>query len=342
MSRPPPMRRIVLPLSAVVAAAVLVFALGVGCAAPAYVAGRRVAPPVPPDVVHAESRMPTADGLELLTQSWKPQGDTKAVLVVVHGLKDYSDRYADFAHAATQHGYAVYALDLRGHGDSPGDRVWVTRFDDYVNDLDAFMQRVRAAEPDKPVFLFGHSMGGAIVTLYTLTKKPELAGLITSGAALKRDAPALLVGSVKVFSAIAPKLAVFELDDTKFSRDPKVVASMKDDPLIYDGKGPARTAAEIIGAIDRIREQSKTMTVPLLAMHGSKDQVTPPAGSKELVEAAASTDKTFKSWDGLYHDLLHEPEKQQVVDLVLAWMDARAPQPKPAEPPAAAAPAATP
>jgi acylglycerol lipase len=329
------MKKVVVGLVGLVGAVIVALALGVGGAAPAYVAGKRVAPAVPADILHIEGRLEMKDGLKLFVQRWRPQGDTRGTIVIVHGLKDYADRYADFAVALARRGYAVHALDLRGHGDSEGDRVWVDRFDEYLDDLGRFLARVEADDPGKPTFLFGHSMGGAIVTLYTLTAKPRLAGLITSGGALKRDAPAALVGVVKFFSVVAPKLAVFELDDSKFSRDASVVEAMKKDPLIYDGKGPARTAAEVIGAIDRIREQANTLSVPLLAMHGSADAVTPPDGSKELVAAAASTDKTFKAWDGLFHDLLHEPERQQVVDAVLAWLDAHtavAPAPAPSEP----------
>lgn len=327
-------------LSSLVIALVVVvggLALGVGCAGPAYVAGKRVAPPVPDDVVHSEERLQTADGLSLLVQHWMPKGDSKGAVVIVHGLKDYADRYAGFAAALTRKGYTVHALDLRGHGDSEGDRVWVERFDLYLEDLGRLMAKVQLGEAGKPVFLFGHSMGGAIVTLYTLTEKPKLAGLITSAGALKRDAPAALVGTVKFFSAVAPRLAVFELDDTKFSRDPKVVEAMKTDPLIYDAKAPARTAAEVVGAIDRIREKASTLETPLYAMHGTADVVTPPAGSAELVEAAASKDKTLKSWEGLYHDLLHEPEQQQVVDALVAWLDAHVPAPTPAPAPEPAA-----
>ncbi len=306
---------------------VVLWLLGAGCAAPAYVAGRRVAPAVPSDVTHAEGRLESKDGVSLLVQSWRPaQGEVKAVVVVVHGLKDYSDRYADFAHALTQHGYAVHALDLRGHGDSGGDRVWVDRFSDYLDDLETFVEKVRAEEPGKPLFLFGHSMGGAVVTLFTLTRHPKAQGLVLSGAALKADAPALLRGSVHFLSVVAPKLAVFELKDEQFCRDPKVVAAMKTDPLIFDGKGPARTAAEVLNAISDIREKSSQLKLPLLAMHGSADQVTPPSGDDDLVAAASSTDKTAKKYEGLYHDLFHEPEAAQVTQDVVAWLDAHLPQ----------------
>jgi acylglycerol lipase len=309
---------------------VAVLAFGVGCAGPAYVAGKRVAPAVPADVTHAEARMKTGDGLELLVQSWKPvpsgaedKTESKGTLIIVHGLKDYADRYVELAFAAARRGYSVHALDLRGHGDSQGDRVWVDRFDEYLADLGQLVARVQAEEPGKPLFLLGHSMGGAIVTLYTLKEKPKLAGLITSAGALQNDAPGGVVGVVKFFSVIAPRLAVFELNDADFSRDAKVVESMKSDPLIFDGKGPARTASELLGAIAQIHEKANTLSVPLLTLHGSDDKVTPPAGSAWLVEQAASKDKTHRAFPGLVHDLLHEPERQQVIDVILGWMEAR-------------------
>jgi alpha-beta hydrolase superfamily lysophospholipase len=243
-------------------------------------------------------------------------------VVVVHGLKDYGDRYADFARTLAEHGYEVWAVDLRGHGDSTGRRVWVEAFDEYVDDVELVMKRARLALPGKPVFLFGHSMGGAVATIYALNRTPEPSGLLLSGAALKTTASGGQVVAVKLFSALAPLLALFELDDSKFSRDASVVAAMKKDPLIYDGAAPVRTAAQVLTAIERIEGHCQELRVPLLAMHGSDDEVTPPEGSKALVACARSQDKTFKSYDGLYHDLLHEPEKAQVTADVLQWLDA--------------------
>ncbi|MFT3713913.1 MAG: alpha/beta hydrolase [Archangium sp.] len=320
-------------LGVVVLLLVAVLAFGVGCAGPAYVAGKRVAPAVPADVVHAEARLETTDGLKLLTQSWKPQGEAKGVLIIVHGLKDYGDRYADFAAELVRQGYEVRAFDLRGHGDSEGDRVFINRFDEYLGDLDLFVKKVSADAPNKPLFLMGHSMGGAIVTLYTLKNKPKLAGLITSAGALEVNAPGGLVGVVNFFSVVAPRLAVFELNDPDFSRDPKIVASMASDPLIFDGKGPARTASELLGAITLIHELGGKIEVPLLAMHGTVDKVTPPTGSAWLVASATTTDKKEQKFEGLAHDLVHEPERAQVVAAVLAFLNAHVPAPaEPAAP----------
>jgi alpha-beta hydrolase superfamily lysophospholipase len=292
------------------------------CAGPAYVAGLRPAPPAVEWGQHAETRLKSKDGLDLFFQSWRPSGsEAKAAVLVVHGLKDHSDRYSGFASALVSAGYAVYAFDLRGHGDSSGDRVWVDRFDDYLDDVDVALAEVRKAEPNKKVFVFGHSMGGAIVALFALERSPKPAGIVLSAAALKVSAGGAVRGTTKALGAVFPRLAVFSLDDSKFSRDPDVVADMTKDPLVYDKSAPAHTAAEVIRAVDRIRERSAELAVPVLALHGTADEVTPPDGSKELIEAAGG-DKTLKLYAGLYHDLLHEPERAEVMADIIAWIDA--------------------
>jgi len=300
--------------------------LAIPDAAPPFVSGKRNAPKPPEGVEHAEDHFTGKNGVELFCQSWRPATEPRAAVVIVHGLKDYSDRYTDFAASLVKRGYAVHALDLRGHGASTGDRVWVGAFGDYVEDVETFMKRVQAKEPGKKVFLFGHSMGGAISTLYTLTREPKPAGLITSAAALKTTEPGPLVGFVKLMGDLRPRAAIFELNDADFSRDPAVVAAMPFDPLIYDGKAPAHTAAEVIGAIAELRARAATLDVPLLALHGSADKVTPPAGSDELVAAAKTADKKVLRYEGLVHDLVHEPERQKVYDDVAAWLDAHTAQ----------------
>ncbi|MBS2026446.1 MAG: lysophospholipase [Deltaproteobacteria bacterium] len=274
---------------------------------------------------HAEFGVEGVGGLPLFAQSWRPDGAPKAALVIVHGLKDYSTRYSAFADQAVQHGYAVYAFDLRGHGKSAGDRVTIDSFDDYLGDLDKVMAMVRTREPGKPVFLFGHSMGGCIVTLYTLRQKPDLKGLILSGPALKPgdDVSKFLIASTHIVSAVAPGLPVLDLPNANFSRDPQVVADMDKDPLVSQGKGPAHTAAQLLDAMEEIDSKMEQLQAPLFDLHGTADKLTNPEGSKELVKRAASTDKTLKLYEGLYHDLLHEPERAQVMSDILAWMDAR-------------------
>lgn len=278
------------------------------------------------EVSHEEATFEGTGGLQLFSQSWRPEGEEpRAVLIVVHGLRDHSSRYGELAEHLVGQGFAVYAFDLRGHGRSEGVRVHIDSFEEYTSDLGLFLGRVRQREPGKPLFLLGHSMGGAIVTLFTLEKKPDIQGMVLSAPALKpgADVSKALIATTKVVGGILPNLKVLELDPKKFSRDPAVVKENETDPLIFQEGGPARTASRLLGALNTLSERMQEVAVPVLAMHGTADLITDPEGSKGLVQQARSTDKTLKLYDGLYHDLLHEPEKAQVLGDVTSWLTER-------------------
>ncbi|MFO0757537.1 MAG: alpha/beta hydrolase [Byssovorax sp.] len=311
------MRRLLLAAAAVLALA--------GCNYAPY-ASFHPAPAVAstPAMQRAQGSFEGVRGTRIFEQSWRPVTEPRAVLVVVHGLKDHSSRYGELAERLVREGYAVHALDLRGHAHSEGVRVDIESFDDYTGDLSIFLDRVRAAEPGKPIFVFGHSMGGAIVTLHQIEKKPDVKGLLLSGAALAVDLPGVKVAGTKFIAAIEPNAGIFNLDIDKFSRDKAVVEACKSDPLVYQDGAPARTARALLGAIDTIQERMGEITVPLLVMHGAADEVTPPQGSRDLVDRARSTDKTLKIYPNLVHDLVHEPEKEQVFTDIIAWLGARA------------------
>jgi acylglycerol lipase len=310
---------------------VLISSLFFGCATASYQTGLRPKEASVTDANHQEGRFSGAQNTNLFEQSWKPlSGPTKGVLIIVHGLKDHSDRYAEVARKLTQNGFAVYAFDLRGHGDSEGRRVWTDSFDDYITDLELFYDYVRKQEPNQPIYLFGHSMGGAIITTFVLKHQNlytrPVEGMVLSAPALKpgEDINGFLIGVTKMLGSITPSLAVLDLDDDKFSRDPKVVQEMKNDPLIYQGKGPARTAKELLKAIANIQEHMTDVTIPFIALHGTKDGLTNPDGSRELFKLAKAKDKSIRIYEGLYHDLLHEPEKDKVYGDMVAWLNTRA------------------
>lgn len=303
-------------------------ALGLGCASSTPAAVPPVPLPTDPQVAHQDGTFAGTGGVTLFEQSWRPaRGAPRAVLIIVHGLRDHSSRYAGTAEQLAAHGYAVHAFDLRGHGRSGGDRVYVDSFDQYLADLGLFYDRVHAAEPGAPIFLFGHSMGGAIATLFTLTRKPELRGLVLSAPALKpgADVSAFLIGVTRTLGSALPRAGVLSLDPKKFSRDPAVVKENETDPLVTQGSGPARTASALLTALGTIQAEMGDLKTPFLALHGTADVITDPDGSRLLAQKAASSDKTLKLYDGLFHDLLHEPEKAQVYSDLTAWLDARAP-----------------
>jgi alpha-beta hydrolase superfamily lysophospholipase len=295
---------------------------GAGATAFSTLAGREVA--------HEQSLFEGTEGVRLFAQSWRPvEEEPRAVLVVVHGLKDHGARYAELAESLVGQGFAVHAFDLRGHAHSEGIRVHVNAFEEYLADLDLFLARVRQREPGRPVFLLGHSMGGAIVTQYTLTRKPDIRGLVLSAPALKpgADVSGALIAVTRVLGGVLPHLKVLKLDPQQFSRDPAVVKENETDPLVFQTAAPARTASELLQVLGQLSERLEEVTAPVLVLHGTADVVTDPEGSKGLVARARATDKTLKLYEGLSHDLLHEPEKAQVRADVVQWLEARVPAP---------------
>ncbi|MFH1918508.1 MAG: lysophospholipase, partial [Planctomycetota bacterium] len=171
----------------------------------------------------------------------------------------------------------------------------------------------------------GHSMGGTIVALLAATRPPDVRGLVLSAPACRigdRVFP-LLRRLAAFFSLVLPRLRLVPMSFKRLSRDPEVVDHFKRDPLVFHGRFPARSGAEILRAADRVEGQMEAIRLPILVLHGTGDTVTDREGSRRLCDRAGSTDKTLKLYDGLYHDLLHEPEKEQVTADVIEWLGAR-------------------
>ena len=274
------------------------------------------------DIERKEITFEGADGVRLFSQYWKPR-NPKAVLIIVHGLKDHGSRYESIAEQLGGHGYAVFAMDLRGHGKSEGERAFVKSFDEYLQDLGIFHERVRHMESGRPIFLFGHSMGGAIALLYTISRKPTIDGLLLSASALKvpNNISSLVVWLTKRIGGIFPKRPILKLDNNLFTRDSDFLAAMNSDPLIYNKPHPARTAAELLRAIERIQRTMSSLTTPTLVMHGTDDKITNPDGSRQLEDVAISKDKTLKLYEGHYHDLLHDLGNSTISDDMLHWLE---------------------
>jgi acylglycerol lipase len=273
-------------------------------------------------VKHKEGRFKGYKGLKLYYQYWLPDKKPKAVLLVAHGLAEHSGRYKNLVDYFVPKGYAVYALDHRGHGKSEGTRSYVDNFNDYLIDLKTFFDMVRKDNKNVRIFLFGHSLGGTIATAYAVKYQDELAGLITSGATLVASeavSPALLA-MAGIVSALAPKMGVTLLDASAISKDKAVVDAYVNDPLVFRGKIPARMGAELAGMWKQLPEQMPKIKLPILIMHGQADQLADPRGSKLLYERVGSKDKTLKIYDNCYHEICNEPEREQVLVDMETWL----------------------
>ncbi len=276
---------------------------------------------------HRSGNFHGAGGVDIFWQAWIPDGEARAVVVLAHGASEHSGRYAWTGEQFAARGYALYALDHRGHGRSGGPRAVIDRVDNVVADVGTLVALAAAEsgrDGQKP-FLFGHSMGGCIAIAFATRRQDEIRGLMLSAplAVLEAASPVQRVAG-HVLSIVAPKLGVFAIDSSTVSRDPEVVRDYDADPLNHHGKLPARTVHELAQEIARFEDAIPRITVPLLVQVGTADELVPPAASELVYERASSQDKTIERYDGLFHEILNEPERDQVVADTLAWLDAHA------------------
>jgi acylglycerol lipase len=264
-----------------------------------------------------------AGGLNIFVRSWRPHGVARAVVVVCHGFNAHSGQYEWVAEQLAAIGLAVYALDLRGRGRSDGERFYVEKMADYVSDVATVVALAKTRDPGLSVYLLGHSAGGVVSCIYTLDHPSELAGLICESFAFQVPTPDFAIAVLKGISHLAPHAHVVKLKNEDFSRDPEVVRAMNDDPLIAHEVEPTQTVAEMARADERLKREFPRITLPVLILHGTLDKVTKPSGSQLFYDSTGSADRTLKLYDGHYHDLLHDVDKEKVMADITRWIDAR-------------------
>jgi len=269
---------------------------------------------------HADGALPSGQ----YWQGWPVQAPA-GVVVLVHGVHEHSSRYRHVAERLSAARYAVYAVDHPGHGRSPGTRGNIDSMAAAVRGVGMLAGLAGQRHPDVPLFVYGHSLGGLIALQYlTGTQDERIRGGVLSSPALDTSAA---TGAQKLvallLSRLLPDAGVAHADLNTISRDNKVVQAFRADALNYTGKLRARTGAEIMLAVSAMPQRLTSLTLPLLVLHGSADRLVPPAASEVVRANAGSPDLTVKIYDGLYHELHNEPEQQEVLDGIVAWLDAR-------------------
>jgi alpha-beta hydrolase superfamily lysophospholipase len=269
-----------------------------------------------------EGSLTSSDGLRLhYLERLVP--DAPAQIVLVHGVAEHSDRYHDVGKFFADRGLGVSVMDLRGHGQSEGRRVWIPSFESYLEDLDVLLQHVQSHS--ERVFLVGHSLGGLIALRYAETRGTPLRGLILSGAALKAaiapPGPVVwLLRQVNKLSSTTPVPGLIKA--RQLSRDPDVVRRYETDPRIprhlTTGLGLAAMEAGQAGFSDAGKVET-----PTLVLHGGADSVVDPRGSEELFSRLQVNDKQLKIYPGLFHEIFNEPDREVVMSDVLTWIHDR-------------------
>ena len=291
-------------------------------------------------MTHSVHTLIAGNGQSLHYQSWRPDGPLRAVMLVVHGAAEHGGRYADFASQVNSQGFAVTTVDLPGHGKSYGKQCCVRDIDEYLRavelahdyaeqDFTVGGRSNTSNDPEAvvpvPFFLVGHSMGGLVASLYLQRHQTRFQGAVFSGAAVLADPEPgwMQVAIMRVLAKIAPSMGALQLDAAGVSRDAEVVSRYVNDPLVYTGKLTASMLVAMFTGMKRTHEGLPGITLPALVMHGEADTLVTPDASRILFERIGSTDKTLKLFPGLYHEIFNEPERVDVVNDVIAWVEAR-------------------
>lgn len=272
---------------------------------------------------HTKGSFSAADGLDLFYQSWVST-EPKGIVILAHGVGEHSGRYQNIIDKMQGLGISFYGLDHRGHGRSEGKPGHIDRFTDYTSDLKRFMEIVRYEQPDIPLILMGHSMGGLIAFHYALQYPDDIEALILSSAGLIPvvPVPAWQQAMGKVLSILAPSFTMSTgLDASGLSHDQSVVEAYLHDPLVHD-KVSARWFTEFIKAGRIALQQAGKLTMPLLILHGQDDPIVDHRGSLQTMESAAASDKTCYIFTGLLHETMNEipAQREEVLDKISDWI----------------------
>ena len=267
-----------------------------------------------------EGTIESADGTKISYRGW-PKAGAEVSFAAVHGLGEHARRYERFALGMARHGFATFALDLRGHGKSAGRRGHVDSWTQWTEDVAAFVAHVEGIAGGEVVPL-GHSFGGAALLSTVLANKlPNARRFVVSSPALrvKVPVPGWKIGLAKATSKIVPKLTLDnEVDPKLLSRVPEVVEAYRTDPLVHN-KISSRLYSEWVAACKRIVEHAGEIKIPFLILAGTDDGLIDPEGSKELQRLTTSVSE-LRLLEGRYHEPFNDLDNEEVFAVIADWL----------------------
>lgn len=275
-------------------------------------------------MIREEFIIKTQDGIDIFCKKDIPD-NPRAVIVIVHGFAEHLARYDNFTQKLNENRIACYRFDDRGHGRSTGLMLHVESYNDYINDAELIVQKAKSEFPGLPLFMFGHSMGGFIATIYGEKYKDRLDGQILSGAATDEPPQSnpVLKAVINILNSFCPNFRIKNDLSELISRDKEVVNKYRNDPLIHC-KATVRFFKQfIIEGITYLKNNMKDYSYPCLILHGKDDKLVKCKSSENFYSNISSKDKKIKIYDNLYHEILNEPEKDIVINDIMIWLESR-------------------
>jgi len=279
-------------------------------------------------MIEQTAMLAARDGAKIFYR-WVQPARPRGIVLISHGVNEHSGRYGRVLEFLAGQGWAAFVPDLRGHGRSARVLGDLESLDKVLEDLEAVRQETRRLLPGLPVLVWGFSLGGLFALLYAHRYQQELCGLILCGPSvmLPSYVSPLLVLLSSLIAALFPLLPVQEFDYTRLSRDPEVIRRLKEDPLYYKGKLRSRSGVEILRGMKRVVPLLPGIRLPTLILHGGEDVTVEPASSRLVLEGISSPDKELRLFPGLRHEILNEPEREEVYALIARWLERRVPSP---------------
>ncbi len=277
-----------------------------------------------PLIRRAESHFAAGGGRTLFRRAWLPERSRRLV-VVAHGYAEHSGRYEAVGSWLAARGCAVHAYDHTGHGRSDGPRGHVGRFDDFLDDLDAFIGLCRSEHPGLPAYVIGHSMGGLIVAAWTERRSPKVDGVILSGPALVagETPPRRQIWWLQLMRRLLPRFRMPRpIEHEALSRDPEVGRAYGADPLIFQHMTLSLAGALFDAGGPTLRDEGG-VEVPTLVLHGGDDSIVLPWGSRKFFENLKASGSDLRIYPELRHEIFQEPEGEEVLGDVIRWIDER-------------------
>ncbi|XP_031568670.1 monoglyceride lipase-like [Actinia tenebrosa] len=280
-----------------------------------------------------EGSFKNKDGLVLFTRQWRTNKEEPTALIFIsHGFGEHSGRYSDFlVPALVAEGFLVFSHDHVGHGQSDGERAQIDSFETYVRDVYQHIDEMAAKYPSLPVFLFGHSMGGAIAILTAMERPKFFTGVVLSAPAIELDPKSdtkCMRCLGRLLLHIAPSTQVIAaIDPAVTCRNSDKVEEYRTDLLVWHEGIKVGWGLALAHAVDKIQANIANIDWPFIVLHGSADNLTMVDGSVQLEQVAKSSDKTIKIYEGYYHELLNEPRKysEVVKSDIIEWLRKRLP-----------------
>ena len=261
------------------------------------------------------------DGRKIYTKTWLPEREPRANIILVHGIGEYCERYNHVAEFLNGSGYALYGFDHIGHGKSDGKRGCM-KYDDAFSIINSFKGELKEQDPEIPIIIYGHSMGGGVVLAYGTQYPENVAGIIATSPAIGLANPMkpTVVKMLRILKKISPNITVSNgLPADGISHDKDVVNRYLSDPLVHD-KVSVTLGLDLMDWGDFIAAYDQEYPVPLFVAQGTEDKLVDPVAAEKFATTVKGN-VTYRRFEGGYHELHNEPNKQDLFDAMARWIN---------------------